>query len=158
MSKPTPIERFTAKVKRTPGCWLWQGSLTPLGYGQFSYLGDQRAHRASWRIFCGEIPSGMFVLHRCDVRNCVNPEHLFLGTQADNIRDKVAKGRCWKPREQCKRGHLFKPGSYYSSKKPNGIISRTCKECSRLGHVRRRAKFQDHFTPKNKNSKPKTKT
>lgn len=71
-------------------CWLWRASTNDLGYGLF---GPRRAHRASYEFFYGEIPKGMSVLHRCDVRNCVNPEHLFLGTQADNVRDMMQKKR-----------------------------------------------------------------
>src|SRR5580700_10130404 len=75
------------------GCWLWEGYLTE-GYGRLD-LGGQKwlAHRLSYRIFCGEIPAGMLVLHKCDVPCCVNPAHLYVGTDADNTRDKVLRGR-----------------------------------------------------------------
>ena len=73
-------------------CWEWKASIEAgsLGYGSF---GNTLAHRASWNINKGEIPKGMQVLHRCDNPKCVNPLHLFLGTQADNIHDCMAKGR-----------------------------------------------------------------
>ena len=75
------------------GCWLWQGSLED-GYGRLSVNGKlELAHRASFKAFRGQIPEGMLVCHTCDVRNCWNPTHLFLGTDLDNHRDKVAKGR-----------------------------------------------------------------
>jgi hypothetical protein len=74
-------------------CWYFAGSRDAIGYGRIPALGENKAHRVSWRIFRGQIPQGMRVLHRCDVRNCVNPEHLFLGTQADNVRDMMEKKR-----------------------------------------------------------------
>ena len=87
--------RFWSKVdKRSPkGCWDWTASLRPDGYGQFSLGTMVKANRASWLLSYGPIPQGLSVLHRCDNRRCVRPDHLFLGTQADNIRDMVAKGR-----------------------------------------------------------------
>lgn len=85
------VWRFFLKVAfGVADCWFWVGARHRLGYGLFN---GRKAHRASWEIHCGAIPAGMSVLHRCDVRNCVNPAHLFLGTQADNMRDMVAKGR-----------------------------------------------------------------
>lgn len=80
------------------GCWLWSGNMQPAGYGVIWDRKDGRkrnifAHRASWRINVGEIPDGMVVCHRCDTPACVNPAHLFLGTQRDNLRDMFAKGR-----------------------------------------------------------------
>lgn len=91
-------ERFNAAFMPVTesGCWLWLRSLTAKGYGKF---GDRYrkiwhlAHRISWELHHGHIPDGMMVLHKCDVRCCVNPDHLFLGTAADNLHDMVAKGR-----------------------------------------------------------------
>jgi hypothetical protein len=76
------------------GCWIWtKGSMTS-GYGSLR-VGDKSAyaHRVSWEVHHGPIPAGMHVLHRCDVRSCVSPHHLFLGTNQDNIADSVSKGR-----------------------------------------------------------------
>lgn len=97
---PTFPERFWAKVfimTEGRGCWLWVGSLRTGGYGQIGscvppYL-PVRAHVASWLIHYGSIPKGLCVLHKCDVRNCIRPDHLFLGTRKENNQDMIRKGR-----------------------------------------------------------------
>ena len=89
-------ERFWEKVKKTEHCWLWIGATTVFGYGHICVDGLRLkglTHRISWEWSHGPIPSGMSVLHHCDVPACVNPAHLFLGTQGDNLRDCIQKGR-----------------------------------------------------------------
>lgn len=89
-------ERFYVRVKKTDGCWIWTGSKFRNGYGNFCMgkkMRHQLAHRYSYTIHNGQIPVGLCVLHRCDVRECVNPQHLFLGTQKDNSQDRISKCR-----------------------------------------------------------------
>lgn len=97
-------ERFWPKVEKTDGCWLWTANTRPNGYGLFGSVG---AHRVAYELCVGPIPSGMYVCHRCDNPACVRPDHLFVGTQLDNMRDMVTKGRGRQPGECCRAGHPF---------------------------------------------------
>lgn len=101
-------ERFDAKVRKTRTYWVWTGALIPKGYGMIGSEGQRKlAHRVSYELFIGPIPEGIFVLHRCDNRQCVNPKHLFLGTNSDNMQDMIKKGRARHQRgEQCSFSRL----------------------------------------------------
>lgn len=104
-NKPSPKDRLKLKCIPEPfsNCWLWTKSVDPEGYGCF-WMDNRtwRAHVAAWTIYRGEVPEGLFVLHKCDVPGCVNPDHLFLGTQLDNRHDSISKNRqfCKLTREQ----------------------------------------------------------
>jgi len=93
------IERVLDKVVRIPfaGCWIFTGAVNESGYGIVGTGGrgqpNDRAHRITYRHYCGPIPEGMFVCHWCDTPSCCNPDHLFLGTNHDNVKDMVRKGR-----------------------------------------------------------------
>lgn len=91
-------ERFWNHVDKTSDCWIWTGPKRTTGYGQTHVWHKTRwkleqAHRVAWELTNGPIPSGIFICHTCDVRLCVRPDHLFLGTARENTRDMVRKGR-----------------------------------------------------------------
>lgn len=88
------VRGFWARIEKGDDCWLWRGAMRPNGYG--GYVMNRvpvYAHRLSWQIHHGPIPAGLFVCHRCDVKRCVRPDHLFLGTRQENMDDMKRKGR-----------------------------------------------------------------
>lgn len=95
---PADVARFWSKVDRSGECWLWTASVNVSGYGQVNFGKTmRRAHRIAWMLMNGPVPVDLCVLHRCDNRRCVRPDHLFLGTRPDNTADMVAKGRAAGP-------------------------------------------------------------
>jgi hypothetical protein len=110
LSLETVQQRFWSVVEKTEGCWLWRYGTNLDGYGQFSLPKAKTtparkwmAHRLSWTWEHGPIPSGLCVCHKCDVPPCVRPDHLFLGTHHENMRDAVRKGRM--------RSYVWLPGA-----------------------------------------------
>lgn len=91
----TPRERFeNFSLPVSCGCWIWIGETNRQGYGQFKLEGrTRRANRISYVFYTGPIPGSLLVCHKCDTPGCVNPDHLFLGTQKENIQDCINKGR-----------------------------------------------------------------
>lgn len=120
-SRVTDLRSYIEKrSERIPfaGCWLWTGALTKFGYGSLGVMGRRglKAHRVSFSAFHGPIPEGMCICHTCDVRSCVNPNHLYAGTMQDNINDRERRGRSryvGPPKAlSCKYGHpTTEPGS-----------------------------------------------
>lgn len=91
-------ERFWSKVDKSDDCWLWTGSIRADGYGSFApHVQPDRAHRVSWMMAHGAIPPKMEICHTCDVRACVRPDHLWLGSKAENMADAARKGRARNP-------------------------------------------------------------
>jgi hypothetical protein len=146
---------FWARVLKTDSCWLWTGHCrAPLPYGRLrdrSGKGPLQpyAHRVSWEIHFGPIPDEAFVCHHCDNPQCVNPDHLFLGTQQDNMADAHAKGRFINQGKMvCKFGHLLTPENTYTSNSPShrGHPNRRCRTCQRKHyknfHLRQKLKAQ----------------
>jgi hypothetical protein len=110
----TFLERFESKFQKSKGCWEWLGALSPKGYGTIIHNGKEiKAHRASYALYSGDIPNGLWVLHTCDNRKCVNPDHLYLGTIKENVRDAVIRNRFSKGDD-----HVFRKPISEGGKRP----------------------------------------
>lgn len=122
------IKRFNEGFKEEDGCWNWIWN-TIDGYGR-TLVKDKSllAHRVSYELHIGEIPDGIYVLHKCDNPGCVNPDHLFLGTNTDNMRDMVNKSRHFgQKKTHCKSGHEFNEENTIVNKYGH----RNCRICMR---------------------------
>ncbi len=134
--------RLEGKVERLPwsGCWIWMGSLTGNEYGKLrvGHSKDFTTHKMSWVVHYGPVPDGKCVLHTCDIRSCINPNHLWLGTKAENSQDMVSKGRHKCPardRTHCPKGH-----EYSGNNSQGRRICRVCQNAATLAYYHRNSK------------------
>lgn len=165
------LDAFFSKIDFGVGddtCWLWEGSRTSNGYGQFRFLDcNWQAHRVAWTLLVGPIPEGMELCHTCDVRACVNPAHIFVGTHQDNMDDMGRKGRrrtgspgrrgAWqRAKIQCKNGHPFDDGNTEWIIHLGKYVTRRCVTCRKATankYARRmraevkHARHQSHRSP-----------
>jgi hypothetical protein len=130
----TVPERFWSKVQKSDGCWLWNGRNGPPAARMLIAGRFELAHRVSWRLHFGEIPAGKYVCHHCDNPPCVRPDHLFVGTPRDNMRDMIAKGRAVYPnatKTTCSNGHALTPENVLPRVGRGGRMWRQCRPCMR---------------------------
>lgn len=133
---------FISNVSKKGGCWLWEGRTSTSGYGVLSIKGQEvYAHRWAFEFYKNQSPKDKLVCHKCDIKTCVNPRHLFLGDHKINALDAHKKGRLRCADGSilkygfCKRGHkLNEKNSYY---RPSGRRSRMCRKCIKAREERR---------------------
>ena len=135
MSKRTASERLAHTITKS-GCWEWDGYKNSAGYGVLSYQSQMYlAHRLAYETWIGPIPDGLLVCHTCDNPPCINPDHLYVGTQQDNMKDMAKRKRSyWGNVTHCKSGHEF-----------TGISSqgyRICRTCKNANNRRYKAKVK----------------
>ena len=123
--------------KSAAGCWLWTGHMSEAGYGIIQANGTRRAHRVSYEFFRGPIPAGRQLDHLCRVRNCINPEHLEVVTQQENINRGNGFAVINKNKRHCVHGHEFTPENTIKQTS-RGKTYRACRECRRLLQAARR--------------------
>lgn len=137
-------EYILANVEPIPevGCWIWMRGLNGRGYPFMRVRGrSMRAHRVSYEVFNGPLNPSLMVCHRCDTPSCVNPDHLFLGTNSENILDSVSKCRHRQSRkEACVNGHPFVPETTYLWTRKNGRVARLCLACRKATYENRKRK------------------
>ena len=138
-ARTTVEDRFWKRVRiaSNESCWQWIGEVSIDGYGRFWVRKGHRiaAHRVSWMLANKVTPTGV-ICHSCDNPGCVNPAHLWHGTQADNMRDKVSKGRQWHfGQTHCKYGHEFTPENTRHRK---DRVGRCCRTCDRISKRRKK--------------------
>lgn len=141
------LAKFWQRVQISERCWMWIGAKLGNGYGSFTHRTQGksqtlRAHRLSWELHFGVIPNGLWVLHHCDQKLCVNPRHLFLGTNSTNQLDAVKKGRHYlASKTHCPQGHPYDAQNTYI------VVDhyRRCKMCRALRDARRYDKRRERW-------------
>lgn len=130
LKKSGVLIKSLCEIDKKTGCWVWSGKRIKGKYGAVKSNGTAHvAHRLSYEMFVGPIPEGMLVCHHCDNPPCINPDHLFVGSHSDNMKDCFAKGRQSRrciPWDKCKNGHEMTEENVYLSK-----TGRQCKKCKR---------------------------
>lgn len=144
-------DRFWSKVSLPHGttiedCWEWSGNRSSKGYGILQIDSKRkRATHVAWSLYRGEIPQGMWLLHRCDCPSCVNPNHLFIGNNDDNVRDRVAKGRTINQnmlKTHCKNGHPFTGQNLFLTSRRGGKFDRNCRICYADWLINKRIRYK----------------